>query len=168
MPLLEGLRVINSKIHGYGVIATQPIPKDHTICFGDGVLYDEDAEFDDTYALILPTDESDEAEDSAHVFWDLVCQTRWFNHSCEPNTEVMSSWDPDQRVVRAWWVALRDIEVGEEITYAYGFAAEVAEPCACGTASCRGLIVDDDPANLARLSDELRAHLRVPARVAAS
>ena len=51
--------------------------------------------------------------------------------------------------MRAWWVALRDIPVGEEITYDYGFAAEVAEPCACGAGGCRGLIVDDSPENLA-------------------
>ena len=78
------------------------------------------------------------------------------------NSEVRSRWDAVNDTMLAWWVALRDIRAGEEITYDYGFAAEVAEPCACGSALCRGLIVDDDPAELAKLPDHLRVHLRGP------
>jgi hypothetical protein len=163
MPLLDGLQVVSSRIHGYGVIATRPFRTDEVICYGDGVLYAGDAEFDDTYALVLPAEDSGQDE---QLFWDLVCQTRWFNHSCDPNTEVMLKWDRETRTMTAWWVALRDIPVGEEITYDYGFVADVAEPCLCGAASCRGVIVDDDPANLARLPDHLRALLRGPARAA--
>ncbi|MEO6773961.1 MAG: SET domain-containing protein-lysine N-methyltransferase [Kofleriaceae bacterium] len=125
------------------------------MCFGDGVLYREDDDFDDTYALILPEEDSGTGCD---LFWDLVDQTRWFNHSCAPNTEVHSSWDHDAKTVRAWWVALRDIPVGDEITYDYGFVADVAEVCACGTPECRGLIVDPDEAN--KVAPELRHYLR--------
>ena len=31
------------------------------------------------------------------LFWDLVDQTRWFNHSCDPNTEVRSKWDAERQ-----------------------------------------------------------------------
>jgi uncharacterized protein len=165
MPLLEGLRVVHSKIHGYGVVATRAFRRDEVLCFGDGVLYDSRTEFDDTYALIL-SGEGSGIDDT--LFWDLTCQTRWFNHSCDPNTEVMAEWDAETQTVKAWWVALRDIAVGEEITYDYGFAAECAEPCACGAATCRGVIVDDDPDNLAQLAEPLRALLRGPAARAAS
>ncbi len=163
MPLLDGLRVVHSKIHGYGVVTTRPFKEGELVCFGDGVLYDAETDFDDTYALILP------GEDSGHgdpVFWDLACQTRWFNHSCEPNTDVCSRWDDEAKTIRAWWVALRDIPVGEEITYDYGFAAEVAEACACGAAGCRGVIVEDDLAEIQKLPDHLRRLLRRPARAA--
>lgn len=163
MPLMDGLRVVASSIHGYGVVATRRFGAGETISHGDGVLYPEDATFDDTYALILPAEDSGLGD---QIFFDLTCQTRWFNHSCDPNTEVESSWDHEAQTVRAWWVALRDIEIGEEITYDYGFVAEVAEPCACRAAACRGLIVDDDPENLARLPEHLRGHLRAPVRVA--
>ena len=165
MPLLDGLRVVRSKIHGYGVVTTRPYHLGDIICYGDGVLYDSDADFDDTYALILPGEDSGKGD---VLFWDLVCQTRWFNHSCDPNSEVLSRWDHAANTMRAWWVALRDIAVGEEITYDYAFAAEVAEPCACGTARCRGLIVEDDPEVLAKLPERLRPLLRVPERRAAS
>jgi len=160
MPLLDGLRVVASSIHGYGVVATRRFQTGETICHGDGVLYREDDEFDDTYALVLPSEEPGLGE---HVFWDLVDQTRWFNHSCDPNTEVRSDWDAEHQVVRAWWVALRDIAPGEEITYDYGFVADVAEPCACGSSACRGLIVDPDPAELAKLPPHLRSLLRCAA-----
>ncbi len=157
MPLLDGLRVVFSNIHGYGVVTTRSFAKGELVCFGDGVLYKADADFDDTYALILPGDDSGKG---SPLFWDLACQTRWFNHSCDPNSEVMSKWDHAADTMRAWWVAKRDIPVGEEITYDYAFAAEVAEPCACGMATCRGLIVDDDPAELAKLPEHLRSKLR--------
>ncbi len=165
MPLLEGLRIVASKIHGYGGVTTRRFTKGEIVVHGDGVLYDDKTDFDDTYALILDGEGSGHGET---IFWDLVCQTRWFNHSCAPNTDVLSKWDPEAKTVRAWWVALRDIEVGEEITYDYGFAAEVAEPCACGAATCRGVIVDDDPAVQAELPEHLRRLLRTPARAAAS
>lgn len=163
MPPMDGIRVVASSIHGYGGIATKRFARGETLVHGDGVLYTEDAEFDDTYALVLPGEDSGLGE---QLFLDLTCQTRWFNHSCDPNTEVMGSWDREAQTMRVWWVALRDIQIGEEITYDYGFVAEVAEPCACGSPLCRGLIVDDDPENLARLPDHLRRLLRAPARVA--
>jgi hypothetical protein len=163
MPLLDGLRVVNSRIHGYGVVTTRPFRPGEIVCYGDGVLYDAGAEFDDTYALVLPGEDSGTG---APLFWDLVCQTRWFNHSCDPNTEVMLRWDREIQQMTAWWVALRDIPAGDEITYDYAFIADVAEPCRCGAASCRGVIVDDDPENIARLPEPMRALLRGPARAA--
>jgi hypothetical protein len=161
MPLLEGLRVVHSKIHGYGVVTTRPFKAGEIICYGDGVLYDDKTEFDDTYALILDGEDSGVSET---VFWDLACQTRWFNHSCDPNTDVCSKWDTAENTMRAWWVAVRDIPVDEEITYDYGFAAEVAEACFCGAPSCRGVIVDEDPEVQAQLSDAMKKLLRVARR----
>jgi hypothetical protein len=160
MPLLDGLKVIASSIHGYGVITTRPFAKGETICFGDGVLYRPEDDFNDTYALVF------DGEDSPHpdrYFWDLVCQTRWFNHSCDPNSEVQNRWDHAANTCVAWWVALRDIPVGEEITYDYAFVGDVAEPCACGATTCRGLIVDPDPVELAKVPEHLRRLLRLAA-----
>jgi hypothetical protein len=163
MPALDGLRVVHSNIHGYGVVTTRMFKQGEIICYGDGVLYDDDTEFDDTYALVLPAEDTARGE---QMFWDLVCQTRWFNHSCDPNTEVMLRWDGEADTMLAWWIALREIPAGEEITYDYAFVADVAEPCHCGAANCRGVIVDDDPENLAQLPDSLRALLRGPTRAA--
>jgi hypothetical protein len=160
VPLLDGLKVVASKIHGYGVVTTRPFKAGDLVCFGDGVLYKENEDFDDTYALVLPGEDSGLGD---QFFWDLTDQTRWFNHSCDPNSEVRSKWDHEASTCRAWWVALRDIPVGEEITYDYGFVGEVAEPCACGAKACRGLIIDPDPAEIAKLPEHLRRLLRLQA-----
>ncbi len=159
MPLLDGLKVVRSNIHGYGVIALRRFEEGEVVCWGDGVLYREEDDFDDTYSLILPGYERDASgEEGPPLFFDLVCQTRWINHACDPNTYVDTDWDETTKTPRAWWVALRAIEPGEELTYDYEFAAEVAEPCACGQAACRGVIVDMSDAQ--QLSPELRARLR--------
>src|ERR1700759_4478547 len=107
MPVLEGLRVIRSKIHGYGAVTTRVFQPGEVICYGDGVLYSLDAEFNDTYALVVPAEDTG---DGKPAFFDLVCQTRWFNHSCEPNTDIMLKWDEATKTVVAWWVALREIQ----------------------------------------------------------
>lgn len=160
MAQLPDLKVTHSKIHGYGVVTLRPFKKGEIVCYGEGVVYRESQEWDDTYSLIMPAYESDEDEDGPPMFLDLVDQTRWINHCCEPNTEIDSSWDPKSEQITAWWIALRDIEVGEELAYDYAFSAEVAEPCACGAAACRGVIVDEDEI------DDVPAHLaeRVTAR----
>lgn len=161
MPPLHGLRVVLSKIHGYGVVAMRPFAKGEIICFGDGVLYQEDDEFDDEYALILHNPDGDELPP---VYYDLADQTRWINHSCHPNSEIDSEWDPAAQIMTTWWVAVRDIKLGEEIAYDYAFSAHLAVPCNCHTEACRGLIVDED--ELDEVPEELRQHIRPRFRAA--
>ena len=62
--------------------------------------------------------------------------------------------------ILSWLIAFNVVNTRNQ------FVAAVAEPCHCGAAICRGLIVDDNPANLAELPDHLRALLRGPVRVA--
>jgi uncharacterized protein len=68
---------------------------------------------------------------------------RWINHSCAPNCDAVVE---DGRI---FIEAIRDIEVGEELTYDYAYqlterhtpAAKRRYPCHCGAASCRGTIL---------------------------
>ena len=164
---MEGLKVVRSSIHGYGLVTTRPFSTGEILLYGDGVLYREDDDFDDQYSLILPGYElGPDGEEGPPLFWDLACQSRWINHSCEPNCEVDSRWEADTRQVVAWWVATRDIPAGEELTYDYSFAAQVAEPCNCKTPSCRGLIIDPD--EIPNVSAALRRHLRADSGAAAT
>jgi SET domain-containing protein len=145
MPPVEGLRVGHSAIHGYGVYATRPFRRGEVIIHADGVIYREHDTFDDEYALILPGYEpGPDGDEGPPIYYDLADQTRWINHSCDPNSEVDSRWDPELRMAYPWWVALCDIAAGEEITYDYAFAGHLAVPCACGARACRGVIVDPD------------------------
>lgn len=175
MPPSEGLVVVRSKIHGYGVVTQRRFRAGERVLVGDGVVYPQDVEFDDTYALILPAEDGGPAlgdppaggwtEDDV-FFFDLVDQSRWINHSCDPNTRVEGAWLPEEGSVRAWWVALRDIEIGEELSYDYAFAPDIAEPCNCGAATCRGLIVDPDLID--EVPERLRPHLRASASAQAA
>jgi len=72
-----------------------------------------------------------------------VDQTRFINHSCDPNSYVDVGVTDDGQ---AWAtvVALRPIAIGEELSYDYAFPPHLAEPCRCGSPKCRGLIVDED------------------------
>lgn len=133
MPQVEGLRVFKSSIHGYGLCATKAYAVGDHIADVDGVQLRRAELTNDDYCLLIEDD----------VFFDMVDQTRWINHSCDPNTEIEADVDPTGK---AWarLVAIRDIAAGEELTYDYAFAVEYAIPCRCGTAACRGMIIDPD------------------------
>jgi uncharacterized protein len=130
MARLPGLRVIRSPIDGFGVVATRRFAKGSVITNVEGVLWRAGEVRDDTWSLVL--------EDG--VFFDMVDQTRWVNHSCEPNVVVEAG------VTRAGngWAqlqALWDIAPGDELTYDYAFDAHLAVPCRCGAPTCRGWII---------------------------
>lgn len=98
----------------------------------------------------------DESMDEHHTFLFTISarmvidatydgnESRYINHSCDPNCEAEIE---DGRV---WISAIRDIAVGEELHYDYGYERsgdETAEDeeryrCRCGTAKCRGSIME--------------------------
>lgn len=127
------MRVFRSPVHGYGVIALRDFKEGDVIAEVEGILRHISDLGDDTYCLWIDDD---------HYF-DMVDQTRWINHSCDPNAEVEAELDGKGG---AWAriSAIRDIKAGEEISYHYGFPAHLAEPCRCGTTACNGWIVDPD------------------------
>jgi SET domain-containing protein len=133
MPLLEGIRVVKSGIHGYGLVATREFKEGEFIADVDGVQLRRSELENDDYCLLITDD----------IFFDMVDQTRWINHSCDPNCEVDADIADDGKVW-ARLCAIRDIAVGEELTYDYAFAAQYAIPCRCGSTECRGLIIDPD------------------------
>ena len=63
---------------------------------------------------------------------------RWFNHSCNPNCEVLE----DNK--QLWIFAMKDIKKNEELTYDYGFSFDKDYKqyvCKCGSKNCVGYIV---------------------------
>ncbi len=138
-------RVFRSPIHGYGVIALKQFEPGEVVADVEGILYTEEELTDDRYCLWV--------EDG--FYFDMVDQTRWINHSCNPNVEVEAELDGKGG---AWAriVAYRTIHVGEELTYDYAFPAALAEACSCGEPKCSGWIVDSDelPQLVLRLARE--------------
>jgi uncharacterized protein len=75
---------------------------------------------------------------------------RFLNHSCEPNCELFY-WCDDAAALqedRLWLQTIRTIPAGEELLIDYGWPATAAIPCRCGTAGCRGWIVDPEELHL--------------------
>jgi SET domain-containing protein len=139
MPKVSGIRVVRSPIDGYGVIAAKPFAEDELISEVDGVAWRDGDGVDDRYSLWV-----DEG-----MYYDMVDQTRFINHSCDPNAKVDAGITDDGQTW-ATITALRPIAVGEELSYDYAFPADLAELCRCGSPRCRGLIVDEDALPLAR------------------
>ena len=133
MPKVPGICVVRSAIDGYGVIALRPFAKGDDIAEIDGVTWREGEDVDDRYSLWI--------EDG--LYFDMVDQTRFINHSCDPNSYVETGVTDDGQ---AWAtvIALRPIAVGEELSYDYAFPPHLAEPCRCGSSKCRGLIMEEE------------------------
>jgi len=125
--------VVRSAIDGYGVIALRPFAAGEVIAEVDGVAWREEEDVDDRYSLWI--------EDG--LYFDMVDQTRFINHSCDPNAYVDIGVTDDGQ---AWAtvIALRPIAIGEELSYDYAFPAHLAEPCRCGSSKCRGVIMEEE------------------------
>jgi SET domain-containing protein len=145
-PLYE---ICTSPIHGRGLYARDFIEKDTWIVQYVGEKVDK-AESDRRSNELL---EKSKQDGGARVYmfiltdeWDVdgnveTNDARLVNHSCDPNTEAQIWQDKE-----IWFVALRDIQPGEELFYNYGFEVETWEehPCRCGAARCVGYIVDEE------------------------
>ncbi|HEY0192423.1 MAG TPA: SET domain-containing protein-lysine N-methyltransferase [Kofleriaceae bacterium] len=114
------------------MVATRAFGPDDVITDVDGVLVGNFVPSDDRYLLWL------ENED----YLDITDQTRWINHSCDPNVWI----DGGIRGGQPWAkvIALRPVSAGEELTFDYAYDRESMQPCACGAATCKGWIVDSE------------------------
>lgn len=140
------LKVKTSRVHGRGVFAAAFIRKGTRIIeySGQRVPWSSVAEdvgegstyyfgLDNGNEVIDPTIDGNEA--------------RWINHSCDPNCEAIE--DSRERV---FIYALRDLRAGEELFYDYRLEVDVPvtdevrdeNKCQCGTAKCRGTMLDSE------------------------
>jgi hypothetical protein len=72
---------------------------------------------------------------------------RFLNHSCRPNCSLREyefKREDGTRIPELWLAVERDIAPGEQVTIDYGWPAEHAEPCRCGSSACRQWIVAAD------------------------
>lgn len=140
------LRHVSDQI-GYGVFATQPIPKGTITWVRDEL----DQSFQPPAISGLRKELQDVLEKytfvdrvgTAVLCWDLA---RFMNHSCNANC-LGAGYEFE--------IAIRDIAVGEELTDDYG-TLNLRElfPCFCQSASCRKFIRPDDLTRLWENWDE--------------
>ncbi len=153
--------VRESPLAGKGAFATRPIRKGERIIeyVGERLTHAQaDARYDDDameeHHTFLFTVSSRTVIDATHG----GNESRFINHSCEPNCET----EIDRG--RVFIYALRDIAVGEELAYDYGYersgdeteADERKYRCLCGTRSCRGSIMEPKSAYEARVKEAAR------------
>ncbi len=128
------LRLAPSKIHRWGVYASEPIPANRKVMEYTGERINrretrrrsEESEF--TYLFTLDK------------YWTIDgaaggSGAEYVNHSCEPN--LIS------RVLKGHiiYMSLRPIKRGEELTLDYRFDSKVEKVvCKCGAGKCRGTI----------------------------
>lgn len=138
-----------SAIHGRGLCASSFIAKDEWIIEYLGEKVGKEESDRRSNELLDRTKENGGARVYTFILnddWDIDGDVEWndarlMNHSCEPNVEAQV-WDEKE----IWFVALRDIQQGEELTFNYGFDLENWEehPCRCGAARCPGYIAEEE------------------------
>ena len=127
-----------SSIHGRGLFAKGPIVKGEVICVKGGYIFDRRvlqsmpdwfraAEIQIAEDLFIGPLQEDEREGSM-IF---------SNHSCDPNIGVRG------QIV---FVAMRDIESGEELTHDWATTDDddYKIGCNCGAADCRKILTGQD------------------------
>jgi SET domain-containing protein len=129
----------NSAIHGTGGFARVNIPAGARLIEYLGRKIDKaeslrQCELDNPYIFSI----SEEFNLDGNVDWNPA---RLLNHSCSPNAEAQQ--EDDERI---WIVALRDIAVGEEITFNYNYDLQDyrEHPCQCGSSNCVGFIIAEE------------------------
>jgi SET domain-containing protein len=130
--------VKESPIQGRGLFAIEPIEEGEIVCVKGGYVFNgatlervsrtlgaSEIQITDTF-FIGPL--SEEEREGSMIF---------SNHSCEPNIGVQG------QIV---FVAMRDIEAGEELTHDWATTDDETYEmeCKCGTASCRKVISGQD------------------------
>ncbi len=155
---MKKYEVRNSSIHGNGVFATAPIKNGEFIIeyLGEklnkeesnrrGLEYEERAKQTGCGCVYI-FELDDEFDIDGNFDYN---DAKYINHACRTNCEAICE---DNSIK---FYATRDIDVGEEILYNYGYAFEhfLDHPCKCGFPECVGYIVavEDRP--------KLRKYLR--------
>lgn len=139
----------SSAIHHKGIFATRAITKGTYIIEYVGEKISKKESIRRSNKTLDASRENCDAG-AVYVFeiddkWDIDGNVEWnparlINHSCDPNCEV------EIEEGRIWIVAKRDIALGEELLYNYGYDLEFYKdhPCRCGSARCVGYIVNED------------------------
>ena len=130
--------VRESQIHGSGLFAAEPLAEGELVCVKGGYVFDRRAlgampawyraaEIQIADDLFIGPAREDERDGS------MI----YSNHSCEPNVGVRG------QVV---FVAMRDIEAGEELTHDWATTDDddYRLECRCGAVGCRKVLTGQD------------------------
>jgi len=147
-PEFPYVEVRYSSIHNHGLFAAKKIPKDTYFIQYLGELIRKK---ESTHRAINQFESAQKQDEGSVYIFDLNEKhdldgnfewniARLANHSCNPNCEAH---DVKGEI---WFIALRNIKKGEELTFNYGYDLEHWEehPCHCGADNCVGYIVREE------------------------
>ena len=126
----------NSEITGVGIFAKEVIHAGEVVCVKGGHILRKEALFSssviNSYHLI-----SDNLYIAAKTAEEEEFIKIYINHSCEPNCGLRGE---------ITFVAMREIQTDEEITFDYAFLdnEDYSFQCSCGTKNCRHTITGYD------------------------
>jgi len=123
---LELIRVGDSP-NGLGVFATRELNVREVVGELAGTVI-EGADYESDYCIELDSQSSFEPSEPF----------RFMNHSCDPNCELASDIEDPTEI---WVEVIRNIPPDEELTIDYGWPANDAIACNCGSPKCRGWVV---------------------------
>jgi SET domain-containing protein len=136
------LEVKESALHCNGVFAREHIRKNERLAiFGGSVML-----IDDIYTLPENVQNYAMQIEERFVFGNrsgVPDDTDYFNHSCEPNSGFSG---------QIFLVAMRDVSIGEEITFDYAMIVSESVgsnlvfemECRCGMPNCRKKFTEND------------------------
>jgi SET domain-containing protein len=138
------IQVRQSAVHGRGVFAARPIRKGRRIIEYTGRRIPWKtipADVNDAHTFLFGINDGTDVIDP-EIGGN---EARWINHSCHPNCEAI-----EEGRGRVFIYALRDIRAGEELSYDYQLqvdepitrAVKAENTCHCGSANCRGTMLD--------------------------
>jgi uncharacterized protein len=141
------IQVRESGIHGKGVYAIRPIKAgDRVLEYKGEIITWKKAEARHPHDKNQPNHTFYFHLDEGHVIdaRHTGNSAKWINHSCKPNLEAIQDGN------RIFLLALRDIKVGEELSYDYGLVIDLRKTprvkkdfaCYCGAANCRGTMLN--------------------------
>lgn len=135
MPTLTRWVRVGTVSFGKGVFARDAIPAKTIVGTVRGRVID-DPEYASSYAIDLGNNFTMEPH----------APFRYLNHCCTPNSRLVlvdqqyEDGTPAPSGVEV--ETLRPLAPGEELTIDYAWSVEGAIPCLCGSAECRGWVVD--------------------------
>ncbi|MFO1499722.1 MAG: SET domain-containing protein-lysine N-methyltransferase [Verrucomicrobiota bacterium] len=129
------LEIRASLIHGEGAFASEPIPAGARVIqyVGRKITKKEsrrECQRNNPFVFYLNEEFDLDGNTASNP-------ARLLNHSCAPNC------DAELHGGEIWIIARRNIQVGEEVTFNYGFDLDNYReyPCYCGAKECAGYIV---------------------------
>jgi len=130
--------VRESRIHGRGLFAVEAVAKDEIVAVKGGHVFDRR-----TLGEVEPLLGPAEIQIGEDLYIGPLAESEregsmiYSNHSCEPNIGVRG------QIV---FVAMRDIEAGEELTHDWAMTDDDTNrmDCRCGADTCRKIVTGQD------------------------